>query len=70
MFNKLNKKSGIVTILIALMVIASIVSFSGCLGGDGGGGDIDGGEAQATIQVTDMAGRTVEVPENVDRVAA
>lgn len=47
--------------LILTILITAALTFSGCSQRSQAGGE-------ETIEVTDMAGRTVEVPENVDRV--
>jgi len=50
-----------IALLMVSMILISVIG-SGCV-------DIDGEDVE-TIQVTDMAGREVDVPENVERIVA
>ncbi|MDY0386841.1 MAG: ABC transporter substrate-binding protein [Methanolobus sp.] len=65
----MNRSKIITTILIiSLILISTLVS--GCADSSSTSQDLQIQEKVATIQITDMAGRTVEVPENVERVVA
>lgn len=58
----------ITVFIISLVLISTLVS--GCMDSSSTSQDLQIQESAATIQITDMAGRTVEVPENVERVVA
>jgi iron complex transport system substrate-binding protein len=54
-------KNGILAIIVSLMIA---VSFSGCVDNTAQNSD----ETVTTVKIVDMAGRTVEVPETVEKI--
>jgi iron complex transport system substrate-binding protein len=64
--------SGSKTLLFTFLLILTIIStmVSGCMENSSNSQSIQLQEEKTTVQITDMAGRTVEVPENVERVVA
>ncbi|MDY0386840.1 MAG: ABC transporter substrate-binding protein [Methanolobus sp.] len=61
-------KTIITVFIISLVLISTLVS--GCMDSSSTSQELQIQEKAATIQITDMAGRTVEVPENVERIVA
>jgi iron complex transport system substrate-binding protein len=57
----------ILSVVIVLLVVSMGVSMSGCMGS---GGKTSTGTKENTMTVTDMLGRTVQVPTDVHRVVA
>ncbi|WP_459201042.1 iron ABC transporter substrate-binding protein [Methanococcus sp. CF] len=54
-------KNGILAIIVSLMIA---VSFSGCVDNTAQNSD----ETVTTVEIVDMAGRTVEVPETIEKI--
>ncbi|ABR54402.1 periplasmic binding protein [Methanococcus vannielii SB] len=54
-------KKGIFAVIISIMIA---VSFSGCVDNNAGNSN----DVSKTITIQDMAGRTVEIPENVEKI--